>query len=57
MFQAKAVELKAEFRLVATPQEMAEVLDCPIGTVRSRLSAARDRLRQAMTEERGMGEP
>lgn len=34
-------------------QEVAKVLDIPIGTVMSRLSRGRARLRQAMTEEGG----
>lgn len=38
-------------------EQIAEILDCPIGTVRSRLSKARDRLRQIMERDRLRGGP
>jgi RNA polymerase sigma-70 factor (ECF subfamily) len=37
-------------------QEIAVVVDCPVGTVRSRLSAARVRLQQAMHDYEGEGD-
>ena len=56
--------LPTEFRTVAalyfledcTYEQMAELLECPIGTIRSRLNRARRRLRSALrqiAEDRG----
>jgi RNA polymerase sigma-70 factor, ECF subfamily len=37
-----------------TLQEIAEVMDCPVGTVKSRLHYARENLRQALLADKGM---
>jgi RNA polymerase sigma-70 factor (ECF subfamily) len=36
-------------------QEIARMTECPVGTVRSRLHAARERLREAARRWKGMG--
>ena len=50
--QRAVVEL-AYFEGLSTA-EIAEQVGCPVGTVKSRLSAARDRIRRALGEEGGL---